>query len=108
MNNEEKNVTKEELIRRTAKATGYPIRESRAVINKFIELIGQDLLEQKVISLYGLGEFSVSTRKNPKPIFNESKATEKQKISNTPNTGKQINFRAGVNLKNKLNNRRLK
>lgn len=57
------NVTKQDLIQEIAKATGFIRNDIKIVIEQFLSLVGEKLIENKTIELRGFGTFTCKERK---------------------------------------------
>ena len=75
------NVTKQDLIQEIAKSTGLIRNDIKLVIEQFLNLVGEKLIEDKTIELRGFGTFACKGRKarparNPRtgePVFLEER-----------------------------------
>lgn len=64
-----RNLTKHQLIQEIAIETGYTQATIKTVVEQFLELISEFLLDEKNIEFRGFGTFNVKTRK-PRPARN--------------------------------------
>lgn len=83
------NVTKQDLIQEIAKSTGLIRNDIKLVIEQFLNLVGEKLIEDKTIELRGFGTFACKGRKarparNPRtgePVFLEERLVPTFKFS---------------------------
>jgi len=91
------NVTKQDLIQEIAKSTGLIRNDIKLVIEQFLSLVGEKLIENKTIELRGFGTFVCKGRK-ARPARN-------------PRTGESVfleerfvpTFKFSSEIKNKIN-----
>lgn len=57
------NVTKQDLIQEIAKSTGFIRNDIKMVIEQFLSIVGEKLIENKTIELRGFGTFACKERK---------------------------------------------
>ena len=57
------NITKQALIQEIAKSTGFVRNDIKTVIEQFLDLLGEKLIEGNTIEIRGFGTFSCKPRK---------------------------------------------
>lgn len=57
------NVTKQSLIQEIAKSTGFVRNDIKTVIEQFLDLVGEKLIEGNTIEIRGFGTFACKPRK---------------------------------------------
>ncbi len=57
------NITKQTLIQEIAKSTGFVRNDIKTVIEQFLDLVGEKLIEGNTIEIRGFGTFSCKPRK---------------------------------------------
>jgi len=83
------NVTKQDLIQEIAKSTGLIRNDIKLVIEQFLSLVGEKLIDNKTIELRGFGTFVCKERKarparNPRtgePVFLDERLVPTFKFS---------------------------
>lgn len=63
------NVTKQDLIQQASQVNGHTQTETRAVLESFLQLVGEHLQSSKAIEMRGFGTFH-SRRRLPRPARN--------------------------------------
>ena len=58
------NITKQSLIQEIAKSTGFVRNDIKTVIEQFLDLVGEKLIEGNTIEIRGFGTFSCKPRKS--------------------------------------------
>jgi len=57
------NITKQSLIQEIAKSTGFVRNDIKIVIEQFLDLLGEKLIEGNTIEIRGFGTFACKSRK---------------------------------------------
>ena len=57
------NVTKQSLIQEIAKSTGFVRNDIKIVVEQFLDLVGEKLIEGNTIEIRGFGTFACKPRK---------------------------------------------
>ena len=57
------NITKQSLIQEIAKSTGFVRNDIKTVIEQFLDLVGEKLIEGSTIEIRGFGTFACKPRK---------------------------------------------
>lgn len=57
------NITKQSLIQEIAKSTGFVRGDIKTVVEQFLELVGEKLVDGNTIEIRGFGTFSCKPRK---------------------------------------------
>ena len=57
------NITKQSLIQEIAKSTGFVRNDIKTVIEQFLDLLGEKLIEGNTIEIRGFGTFACKPRK---------------------------------------------
>ncbi|MBO6135589.1 MAG: integration host factor subunit beta [Fibrobacter sp.] len=91
------NITKQSLIQDIAKSTGFVRNDIKTVIEQFLDLLGEKLIEGNTIEIRGFGTFACKPRK-ARPARN-------------PRTGETVQieermvptFKFSNDIKNKIN-----
>jgi DNA-binding protein HU-beta/integration host factor subunit beta len=91
------NITKQSLIQEIAKSTGFVRNDIKTVVEQFLDLLGEKLIEGNTIEIRGFGTFACKPRK-ARPARN-------------PRTGETVQieermvptFKFSNDIKNKIN-----
>ena len=91
------NITKQALIQEIAKSTGFVRNDIKTVVEQFLDLVGEKLIEGNTIEIRGFGTFACKPRK-ARPARN-------------PRTGETVQieermvptFKFSNDIKNKIN-----
>lgn len=91
------NITKQTLIQEIAKSTGFVRGDIKTVVEQFLELVGEKLVDGNTIEIRGFGTFACKPRKS-RPARN-------------PRTGETViiderlvpTFKFSSDIKNKIN-----
>ncbi|MBQ2559407.1 MAG: integration host factor subunit beta [Fibrobacter sp.] len=57
------NITKQSLIQEIAKSTGFVRNDIKIVVEQFLDLLGEKLIEGNTIEIRGFGTFACKSRK---------------------------------------------
>ena len=57
------NITKQSLIQEIAKSTGFARNDIKTVIEQFLDLVGEKIIEGNTIEIRGFGTFACKPRK---------------------------------------------
>ena len=57
------NITKQSLIQEIAKSTGFVRNDIKTVVEQFLELVGEKLIDGNTIEIRGFGTFACKPRK---------------------------------------------
>ena len=91
------NVTKQSLILDIAKSTGLARNDIKVVVEQFLDLVGEKLIDGNTIEIRGFGTFACKPRK-ARPARNP-RTGEPIKIA----ASKTASFKVGKALKDSLN-----
>ena len=76
------NITKQYLIQEIAKSTGFVRNDIKIVVEQFLDLVGEKLIEGNTIEIRGFGRFKLKERK--------------QRSARNPRTGETVVINAGT------------